>query len=37
MRRFEVPGWLLVAIMTICLGVAVWAVWRDQIADVLPF
>ena len=32
-RRFEVPSWLLIVLMTATLAVAVWAVARDQIAD----
>ena len=35
-RRFEIPGWLLLALMTIALGVAVWAVARDEIIDAWP-
>ena len=35
MKRFEVPGWVLLVLMTAALSVAVWAVWRDQIADLV--
>lgn len=35
--RFELPGWFLIVMMTLCLGVAVWAVARDQIVDAWPF
>lgn len=30
-RRFELPTWLLVAVMAAALGVAIWTVARDQI------
>lgn len=32
-RRFELPAWLLILLMTAALGVAVWAVARDDIYD----
>jgi hypothetical protein len=35
MRRFEVSGWMLITFMTIALGVAVWAVARDQIVELI--
>jgi type VI protein secretion system component VasK len=37
MKRFEVPGWFLIVLMTAALCVAIWAVWRDQIVDLLPW
>lgn len=30
-RRFELPAWFLIALMTASLGVAIWAVARDEI------
>lgn len=30
-RRFELPAWLLILLMMAALGVAIWAVWRDEI------
>jgi hypothetical protein len=37
MKRFEVPGWLWIALMTICLLVAIWAVARDQLSTWVAF
>lgn len=38
MRRFrlEPPGWLPITLMTLALGVAVWAVAQDQVAELWP-
>jgi hypothetical protein len=36
-RRFELPAWLLIVLMTAALGVAVWTVARDQLMDAWPF
>jgi hypothetical protein len=36
-RRFELPGWLLITLMTLCLGIALWAVARDQISSWIGF
>lgn len=30
-RRFELPTWLLILLMTAALGVAIWAVARNEI------
>lgn len=35
--RVEPPGWLLIALMTVALSVAIWAVARDEILDAWPF
>lgn len=32
MRRFGVPTWLLLILMTICLLVAIWAVTHDELS-----
>ena len=34
-RRFEVPSWLLLVLMTAALAVAVWAVARQEIVDLV--
>jgi hypothetical protein len=34
-ERGEIQGWVLIALMTLALGVAVWAVAQDQIADLV--
>lgn len=34
-RRFEVPSWLFLVLMTATLAVAVWAVAREQIIDLV--
>lgn len=31
MKRFELPAWFLVLLMMAALGVAIWAVARDEI------
>jgi hypothetical protein len=31
MKRFELPGWLLIVLMTAALGVAVWAVANEEL------
>lgn len=33
--RGQVQGWVLIALMTIALGFAIWAVARDQITDLI--
>ena len=35
--RVEPPMWLLVTLMTIALGVAVWAVAQDRLEIMWPF
>lgn len=34
-ERGEIQGWVLIVLMSLALGVAVWAVARDQIADLV--
>lgn len=34
-KRFELSGWVLIALMTLALGVAVWAVARGEIIDLI--
>ena len=34
-RRFEVPTWVLLILMTAALAVAVWAVAREEIVDLV--
>lgn len=34
--RVEPPGWFLIVLMTVALGVAIWAVAREEILDAWP-
>jgi hypothetical protein len=37
MKRFEVPAWVLLTVMTICLVVALWAVTHDELSGWIGF
>ena len=34
-ERWEIPTWVLIALMSLALGVAVWAVARDEILNLV--